>query len=696
MTGQRVFAAIGFVAAGAALLLYGNGAIELPYNQVFKLFNWYAMLTLPMFIYMGYILAESGIAEDLYKMMHVWVGRIPGGLAMGTILVMVIISAMNGLSVAGMAIGATIALPEMLRRGYDKVLISGVVQGGSSLGILIPPSVVLVLYGMIARQPVSKLWFAGLMPGLLMATMFIIYIVIRAKLNPKLAPPVPTEELNMPFREKLALAKAGIIPFADLLLHDRAFRLRLHQPGRKLGRGGHCATLAAILKGRFSWRLIRETSMKTLAVSCMFMWLILAALAFGAVFDGLGAVKAIESLFITQWELSPWMIIIMMQLSFLILGMFLDDTAMLVIVAPLYIPLVASLDLGFDNQLIWYGVLYTITCQIAYITPPFGYNLFLMRSLAPKEISLGDIYRSIWPFAGDDDADDHPSDDLPADRAVAARADQRQGMSSTTTTRAEEAHSNREKTMTDKKPLSPSEAILASRRNFLRQSVVGAGAVAGATLAAPYVNAQSAPIKWRLQTYSGAPLGAHVIKPQIDAFNAAANGEMEIELYYADQLVPTADLFRALQNGTLDAVQSDEATMASPVDISVFGGYFPFATRFSLDVAALFRYYGLKEIWEEAYSEVEGVTWLSTGAWDPLHIFTVDKPIRSLADMQGLRVFGVPTAGKFLSQVWPDPGDHPVGQRRSRDADRRDWTAWHGAASPRPMRWAGPMSANMR
>ena len=400
VTGQRVFAAIGFVAAGAALLLYGNGAIELPYNQVFKLFNWYAMLTLPMFIYMGYILAESGIAEDLYKMMHVWVGRIPGGLAVGTILVMVIISAMNGLSVAGMAIGATIALPEMLRRGYDKVLISGVIQGGSSLGILIPPSVVLVLYGMIARQPVSKLWFAGLMPGLLMATMFIIYIVIRAKLNPKLAPAVPAEELNMPFREKLALARAGIIPFLIFFFMTGLFGFGYTSLVESSAVGATAATLAAVLKGRFSWRLIRETSMKTLAVSCMFMWLILAALAFGAVFDGLGAVKAIESLFITQWELSPWMIIIMMQLSFLILGMFLDDTAMLVIVAPLYIPLVASLDLGFDNQLIWYGVLYTITCQIAYITPPFGYNLFLMRSLAPKEISLGDIYRSIWPFAG--------------------------------------------------------------------------------------------------------------------------------------------------------------------------------------------------------------------------------------------------------------------------------------------------------
>jgi tripartite ATP-independent transporter DctM subunit len=398
-TGQRVFAAIGFVASGAALLLYGPGAIELPFNQVFKLFNWYAMLTLPMFIYMGYILSESGIAEDLYRMLHVWFGRVRGGLAIGTIFLMVIISAMNGLSVAGMAIGATIALPEMLRRGYDKVLISGVVQGGSSLGILIPPSVVLVLYGMIARQPVSKLWFAGLVPGLIMAALFVLYVVIRARLNPKLAPVVPDEELAMPFREKLALARAGIIPFAIFFFMTGLFVFGFTSLVESSAVGAACATLAAAVKGRFTWRLIRETSMKTLAVSCMFLWLILAALAFGAVFDGLGAVRAVETLFIHQWDLSPWTVVVMMMASFIVMGMFLDDTAMLVIVAPLYVPLVKNLELGFDNQLIWFGVLYTITCQIAYITPPFGYNLFLMRSLAPREITLVDIYRSIWPFA---------------------------------------------------------------------------------------------------------------------------------------------------------------------------------------------------------------------------------------------------------------------------------------------------------
>jgi len=398
MTGQRVFAVIGFVASVAALSLYGQGAIELPFNQVFKLFNWYAMMTLPMFIYMGYILAESGIAEDLYRMLHVWFGRVRGGLAIGTIFLMVIISAMNGLSVAGMAIGATIALPEMLRRGYDKILITGVIQGGSSLGILIPPSVVLVLYGMIARQPVSQLWFAGVVPGLIMAALFILYIWIRARLNPALTPVVSDEDLNMPFGEKLALLRAGIIPFAIFFFMTGLFVSGYTSLVESSAVGAFCATLAAVLKGRFTWRLIRETSMKTLAISCMFLWLILAALAFGAVFDGLGAVKAVENLFIERWDLSPWTVIVMMMLSFIVMGMFLDDTAMLVIVAPLYIPLVKELDLGFEGQLIWFGIIYTITCQIAYITPPFGYNLFLMRSLAPKEITLIDIYRSVWPF----------------------------------------------------------------------------------------------------------------------------------------------------------------------------------------------------------------------------------------------------------------------------------------------------------
>ena len=393
-TGQRVFGAIGFVSAGAALLLWGDGAIEMPYMAAWKLFKWYPMLTLPLFIYMGFMISESGIANDLYKMFHVYFGGVRGGLAIGTMGMMVAISAMNGLSVAGMAIGATIALPEMLKRNYDKRMITGVVQAGSSLGILIPPSVVLVLYGMIARQPVSKLWLAGIFPGLFMATLFILYIYIRCRLQPELGPVLPKEERNIPFKEKIKLLRAGIIPFVIFFCMTGLFLMGIASLVECSAVGALLATLAAIFKKKLNKKVLEATVRKTLGVSCMFMWIILAALCFGAVFDGIGAVKAIEHLFIERWNLTPWGVLIMMQLSYILMGMFLDDTAMLVIVAPLYVPLIISL--GFDP--IWYGVLYTITCQIAYMTPPFGYNLFLMRAMAPKEITLADIYRSIIPF----------------------------------------------------------------------------------------------------------------------------------------------------------------------------------------------------------------------------------------------------------------------------------------------------------
>ncbi|WP_439860928.1 TRAP transporter large permease [Pseudomonas sp. MBLB4136] len=395
LTGKRVFGAIGFVAVSAALLLWGDGGSEIAFSAAMKLMKWYPLLTLPMFVYMGYMLSESGLAEDLYRMFHVWMGPLHGGLAVGTIGLMVAISAMNGLSVAGMAIGASIALPELLRRGYDKIMVTGVIQAGSSLGILIPPSVVLVLYGMIARQPVGQLWLAGVFPGLMMAGLFILYIVIRCRLQPNLGPALAEEERErIGWGEKLRLLKAGIAPLFIFFCMTGLFLMGVTSLVESSAVGAAAATFTALVKGRLNAKVMEETLRKTLGISCMFMWIILAALCFGAVFDGLGAVNAIEAFFVDRLNLGPWEILIMMQLSFILMGMFLDDTAMLVIVAPLYVPLVGAL--GFD--LIWYGVLYTITCQIAYMTPPFGYNLFLMRAMAPPEVTLRDIYVSVTPF----------------------------------------------------------------------------------------------------------------------------------------------------------------------------------------------------------------------------------------------------------------------------------------------------------
>ena len=394
MTGQRVFGVIGGVAAVASLALWGTGGSDLPFSAAMKLMKWYPLLTLPMFIFMGYVLSESKLADDLYRMFHVWMGPVNGGLAIGTIGLMVLISAMNGLSVAGMAIGATIALPELLRRNYDKRMITGVIQAGSSLGILVPPSVVLVLYAMIARQPVGQLWLAGVIPGLMMAGLFILYIYFRCKLQPQLGPAFGDEHRNISMSEKLRLLNAGLLPLGIFAVMMIPFVNGWTSLVESSAIGALAALLTAVFKRRMTKQVFETTIRQTLAITCMFMWIILAAMGFGAIFDGLGAVRAIDDLFTEQLGLNPWVILILMQLSFLVMGTFLDDTAMLVIVAPLYVPLVRHL--GFD--LIWYGVLYTITTQIAYMTPPFGYNLFLMRAMAPPEIGVRDIYVSIVPF----------------------------------------------------------------------------------------------------------------------------------------------------------------------------------------------------------------------------------------------------------------------------------------------------------
>ncbi|MCY1708249.1 TRAP transporter substrate-binding protein [Pannonibacter sp. SL95] len=228
---------------------------------------------------------------------------------------------------------------------------------------------------------------------------------------------------------------------------------------------------------------------------------------------------------------------------------------------------------------------------------------------------------------------------------------------------------------------------MTSRREFLKNAGLTTVAAAGATtLAAPAVLGQ-APIKWRLQTYAGPALGEHVIKPAIDAFNKAANGQMEIELFYADQLVPTSELFRAMQKGTIDAVQSDDDSMASPTEVAVFGGYFPFATRYSLDVPVLFNQYGLKKIWEDEYAKV-GVKHISAGSWDPCHFATKD-PITKLEDLKGKRIFTFPTAGRFLTQFGVVPVTLPWEDIQvAVQTGELDGIAWSGITEDYTVGWA--------
>ena len=280
-TGQRVFGVIGFVGSAAALWLWGQGSFEMPFNASFQVLNWYPLITVPFFVFMGYMLSESGMAKNLYRLFHVWFGPVRGGLALGTIGLMVLIAALNGLSVAGMAIGATIALPQLLRHGYDKVMVTGVVQAGSSLGILIPPSVVLVLYAMIARQPVIDLWLAGIGPGLLMAVLFGIYVFVRCLIQPEIGPALPeAERAQITMGDRLRLLRAGILPLAIFAVMMTLFLTGVTSLVESSAVGAGLAALAAWWAGNMNRKVFEESTRNTLVISAMFLWIILGALCF--------------------------------------------------------------------------------------------------------------------------------------------------------------------------------------------------------------------------------------------------------------------------------------------------------------------------------------------------------------------------------------------------------------------------------
>ena len=392
LTGREIFIVIGAVGAIAALFLWGPGAQNMAFSAGFAFTNWYLLLTIPCFVFMGLTLGNSGVADKLFEAMYLFSGRIKGGLAMGTVGICALIATMTGESFAATATAGTIALPSMLKRKYDKLMVTGVVQAGGALGFLIPPSIVFILYGIIARVSIGHLWVAGILPGLLLAGMYIAYIGIRCKLNPALGPALPPEQ-RVSLKSKFIALRAGIAPIILIFMVLGLLFMGITTLVECAAIGAVGSLVIAAINRRLTGDLIRKVTRETFDISVMILWIFIAALLFSAVFDGLGAIKAIEPI-ITKFGGSGLGVIALMLASFVAMGAVLDDTAMLLIVAPLYIPIVA--ELGYS--LVWFGVLYVITCQMAYITPPFGYNLFMMAAIAPKEISIGDIYRSIIPF----------------------------------------------------------------------------------------------------------------------------------------------------------------------------------------------------------------------------------------------------------------------------------------------------------
>lgn len=393
LTGRQIFFIVGAVGTIAAVALWGRGAELMPFTGVWAMITtWYPLLALPPFVFMGLILARSGVADRLFQALYLWMGRIKGGLAMADVGLSCAVAAMSGTNVASTVTSTTISLPQMLKRKYHKSLAVGVVLAGGGLGFLIPPSVNFIFYGLIAKVSIGHLWVAGILPGFLLASMYVIYIGIRCHFQPHLGPPIPPEE-QVGWGEKFRALRAGIAPVILIFVVLGLLFMGVTTLVECSAVGATGALVAALIHRRLNTQVIREAMHETLSATCLILWIFSAAILFSAVYDGLGAVHVIEPIL----RMAPGGAlgtIVVMQLTFILMGMILDDTAMLLIVAPLYIPIVAKL--GFS--LVWYGVLYVVNIQMAILTPPFGFTLFILKGVAPKEVTMADIYRSVWPF----------------------------------------------------------------------------------------------------------------------------------------------------------------------------------------------------------------------------------------------------------------------------------------------------------
>jgi tripartite ATP-independent transporter DctM subunit len=392
LTGFPIAFGLGAIAMVFSMLLWGPQSLFMAYLAAVSTVNYTVLVAISMFVFMGMMLFYSGMAEDLFTTFQYWLAPIPGGLASATVGVCTVIAALVSSEAAGTLTMGRIALPLMRKRGYTKELATGCIQAGAALGFLVPPSVIAILYAVIAKESIGKLFLGGAIPGLMLAVMYIIYITIRCKIQPHIAPGIPKEE--WPSRkEKIRSLKHLIMPGAIIFSVIGTIMLGLTTPVESSAIGAMGAIIAVALKRRLNLEVLKNALIESSRLTAIMMWIFMGAITFGQIYDALGAKEIIHTV-THALPLGPWGVLIMIQLTFFVLGMFMDDTAILFITMPIYIPVI--IDLGFNPT--WFGVLYIINMQMAYLTPPFGYCLMLIKGVVPPDISMGDIYRSVTPF----------------------------------------------------------------------------------------------------------------------------------------------------------------------------------------------------------------------------------------------------------------------------------------------------------
>lgn len=389
MSGIALGFAMGGVAVISALILWGPAGLMPIVTGVFN-YMWMLLLAaVPLFIFIGVALAQSKIAEDMYETFYLWSGSLRGGLAVGSSCFAAALSAMTGNNSASTITAGLVGMPPMRRFGYKESIILGTIGSAGTLGILIPPSITLVVIGMMTGQSVGKLFAGGMTAGLTILAAFIIYILLRAWWNPTLCP-ARTEPATL--YEKVAALRSVALPILIILAILGTIFFGVATPTEAAATGALAVVVVVIIRREFNWKFVKAVSYDTARITGMVLWIMFGASGFVAIYTGGGGVHLVQNLLL-GWDVDRWVVFTVMLSIVFILGMFVDPMAIIFICLPVFYPIVQALK--FDP--IWFGVLFQVDLCIGYLTPPFGYNLFYLKSLCP-ETDMKIIYLSILPY----------------------------------------------------------------------------------------------------------------------------------------------------------------------------------------------------------------------------------------------------------------------------------------------------------
>lgn len=391
-SGLPIMFALGGIASIALLLIKGPDSLSIVAMKSLESMENFVLVAIPLFVFMASMLQRSGVAEDMYEAVYRWAGPVRGGLAIGTVAICAVMGAMTAVSAAATITMGLIAMPSMLKRGYDKRMAVGTVAAGGVLGQLIPPGTIFICIGIFAGLSVGKLFAGGIFGGLVLVSLFNSYILVRCALEPIMGPVLPREQ-RPTLREKLASLKAVIWPVVIILMVLGSIFGGVTTVTEAAAMGALGSFIATLYFRKLTWANFMESLYQTARISAMIMWIIFAGMAFNSICTFIGTDEVVRS-FLLSLPVGRWGVVIIMQGILLVLGCLLEPVGIVMITSPIFFPTIIAL--GFDP--IWFGVLFVMNMEMSYITPPVGFNIFYLKAIVPEGVTIRDIYRGVLPF----------------------------------------------------------------------------------------------------------------------------------------------------------------------------------------------------------------------------------------------------------------------------------------------------------